>query len=318
MADLHFFKQGDMRDSQDFAYLDLSGLQIYEQKSDSIWAGYGEFGSGIDLRYKGSNLGTSAAIINEATSYYNGQVSVSFSKISWDQSLVSRVASAPGEALNLLLGGDDKIYGSDYSDYLMSAGGNDQMFGFRGNDIMFGNRGSDYIAGFEGDDTAYGGQDRDEIYGNQGNDLLFGNFADDIIYGGQGSDRIYGGQDQDQLYGNLQDDIIYGNRGNDVLYGGQNNDQLFGGDGNDRLDGNRDNDTLTGGPGADSFVLSAGQDVIKDFNLGEGDRIVLRYGDNPNISDSSSGLNIGVGDRNARLEGWTLASFNSEAAFTYI
>lgn len=64
--------------------------------------------------------------------------------------------------------------------------------------------------------------------------------------------------------------------GDDILRGGAGNDQLYGGGGND---------TLTGGSGADRFYFSMygvdntarhdGADVITDFNVADGDRIVL-------------------------------------------
>jgi hypothetical protein len=47
--------------------------------------------------------------------------------------------------------------------------------------------------------------------------------------------------------------------------GGTGNDTLYGGLGNDILDGGSGNDVLIGGLGKDTFVLSAGADVIRDF-----------------------------------------------------
>ncbi|WP_146029760.1 Ig-like domain-containing protein, partial [Stutzerimonas stutzeri] len=67
--------------------------------------------------------------------------------------------------------------------------------------------------------------------------------------------------------------------GNDILNGGAGNDILYGQGGNDILIGGEGNDILYGGTGADTFVWKAGDignDVIKDFNASEGDRIDLR------------------------------------------
>lgn len=59
----------------------------------------------------------------------------------------------------------------------------------------------------------------------------------------------------------------------------EGNDTLVGGAGNDLIFGQGGNDTLVGGDGADTFVFSMrtgnGDDVIVDFNVAEGDRIML-------------------------------------------
>jgi len=83
----------------------------------------------------------------------------------------------------------------------------------------------------------------------------------------------------DTLLGGAGNDILFGGGGNDVLDGGKGNDILLGGTGNDTLIGGPGNDILIGGSGADTFVWKAGDtgnDVIKDFNASEGDRIDLR------------------------------------------
>ena len=66
--------------------------------------------------------------------------------------------------------------------------------------------------------------------------------------------------------------------GNDTLDGGAGNDILYGQGGNDILIGGEGDDILYGGTGSDTFVWKAGdlgQDVVKDFNIGQGDRIDL-------------------------------------------
>ncbi|WP_165672167.1 retention module-containing protein [Metapseudomonas otitidis] len=87
-----------------------------------------------------------------------------------------------------------------------------------------------------------------------------------------------GTEASDLINGSKYADILNGGNGHDVLYGNAGHDLLNGGDGNDLLIGGVGNDTLTGGAGADIFVWKAGDignDVIKDFNAGEGDRIDL-------------------------------------------
>ncbi|KAA3666458.1 Ig-like domain-containing protein, partial [Pectobacterium carotovorum] len=82
----------------------------------------------------------------------------------------------------------------------------------------------------------------------------------------------------DILNGGDGDDILFGQGGNDTLYGRAGNDLLYGGAGDDILIGGAGGDTLIGGAGADTFKWQAGDignDVIKDFNAKEGDRIDL-------------------------------------------
>ncbi len=82
----------------------------------------------------------------------------------------------------------------------------------------------------------------------------------------------------DTLNGGAGNDILFGQGGNDTLIGGEGNDLLYGGAGDDILIGGAGGDTLIGGAGADTFKWQAGDignDVIKDFNAKEGDRIDL-------------------------------------------
>ncbi|MFT2159484.1 immunoglobulin-like domain-containing protein, partial [Pseudomonas putida] len=91
---------------------------------------------------------------------------------------------------------------------------------------------------------------------------------------------ISGAKDgNDILSGGNGNDILFGQGGSDTLDGGKGNDILLGGTGNDTLIGGQGDDILIGGSGADTFVWKAGDignDVIKDFNKAEGDRIDLK------------------------------------------
>ncbi|MGE8501468.1 MAG: retention module-containing protein [Pseudomonas sp.] len=87
-----------------------------------------------------------------------------------------------------------------------------------------------------------------------------------------------GGDASDLINGSKYSDILNGGNGHDVLYGNGGHDLLNGGDGNDLLIGGVGNDTLIGGAGADTFMWKSGDfgnDVIKDFNAADGDRIDL-------------------------------------------
>ncbi|MFS1883438.1 tandem-95 repeat protein [Vibrio sp. 10N.261.54.E10] len=79
---------------------------------------------------------------------------------------------------------------------------------------------------------------------------------------------------------NDADDELSGGDGNDILYGQGGDDTLDGGLGDDFLFGGEGSDTLTGGEGADLFAwldrdLDGSADVIKDFDVNEGDKIDL-------------------------------------------
>jgi Ca2+-binding RTX toxin-like protein len=81
------------------------------------------------------------------------------------------------------------------------------------------------------------------------------------------------------ILGGSESSIHSGGTGSDYISGGAGNDTLDGGIGNDILIGGEGDDILFGGAGADTFVWQAGDignDVIRDFNIGEGDQIDLR------------------------------------------
>jgi len=90
---------------------------------------------------------------------------------------------------------------------------------------------------------------------------------------------ISGAKDgNDILSGGNGNDILFGQGGSDTLDGGKGNDILLGGTGNDTLIGGQGDDILIGGSGADTFVWKAGDfgnDVIKDFKMGDKDKIDL-------------------------------------------
>jgi Ca2+-binding RTX toxin-like protein len=90
---------------------------------------------------------------------------------------------------------------------------------------------------------------------------IIGGSADSTFVGGAGNDYLSGGAGSDSLNGGAANDTLDGGIGNDILIGGEGDDILF------------------GGAGADSFVWATGDtgnDVIRDLNLGQGDRIDLR------------------------------------------
>jgi Ca2+-binding RTX toxin-like protein len=113
--------------------------------------------------------------------------------------------------------------------------GGNRVDGTSAGDIMSGTADNDYINGHGGDDT---------INGFGGNDALLGETGNDILNGGTGTDYLYGGADNDFLQGGTGNDILFGNSGADLfIWGGGTND----------ADGSTD--------------------IIKDFNLAQGDKV---------------------------------------------
>jgi Ca2+-binding RTX toxin-like protein len=110
--------------------------------------------------------------------------------------------------------------------------------------------------------------------------IMSGTADNDYINGHGGDDTISGGSGNDALLGETGNDILNGDDGTDYLYGGVDNDTLNGGADNDFLQGGTGNDILFGNAGADLFIWGGGDngavgstDIIKDFNLTEGDKV---------------------------------------------
>ena len=127
--------------------------------------------------------------------------------------------------------------------------------------------------------------------------MLFRSDANGAVKGGVVVDlalgRMITATSDDPLHGQIRAiagvDVVVGSQGDDVLAGnaystssvtlrgGAGQDRLIGGGGSDVLEGGAGVDELTGGRGADKFVLAigSGNDVITDFNVNDGDQIVI-------------------------------------------
>ncbi|MEL7039724.1 MAG: pre-peptidase C-terminal domain-containing protein, partial [Cyanobacteria bacterium J06592_8] len=127
--------------------------------------------------------------------------------------------------LNVSLTGDRnlEIIGTDDSETLEGAAGDDLVAGLLGDDTLFGNGGDDVLRGDRnsrdpggtvgGDDVISGGEGNDQIGGKAGNDLLSGDAGDDEIWGDDGNDTIMGGTGNDTLTG----DDFSGGSGSDLF-----------------------------------------------------------------------------------------------------
>lgn len=150
--------------------------------------------------------------------------------------------------------GSDTITGADVSDVLRGAGGNDSIVGGAHANIINGNQGADTIIGR----STIG----DLLLGGQGNDLIDASQSSghNIVNGNQGADTITGGGRES------------------FLFGGQGDDVIVGGASGDFISGDRGSNTLTGGGGSDLFHAGPGTDRVTDFNLAEGDRVIIDPG----------------------------------------
>jgi serralysin len=188
--------------------------------------------------------------------------------------------------------GADTFSGNEAANSLLGGGGADSIQGLVGDD---------YLRGGDGDDTVQGGEGFDDVNGNQGADVLFGGLGGDWVVGGQHNDRLFGEDGDDIVYGNLGDDTCEGGAGADVVRGGQGDDSLAGGSGNDWMAGDRGSDVLSGGAGADTFhfFAGAGSDRVTDFNLAEGDRVLLLAGQSHTLTQSGADtvVSLGGGDQ---------------------
>ena len=191
----------------------------------------------------------------------------------------------------------ENVIGSAYADTLTGDSGDNIFIGGAGDDTINGGSGVDTVDysmassavtvniqsstasdGEGGTDTLSG---IENIIGSIFNDTLVGNNAyDNTIWGGAGDDNIQGRAGNDVLYGEDGADDILGADGNDIIYGGSGDDLIYGHADNDILYGGDGLDALWGHTGADTFVFEADSaynqsDNVKDFSLGDGDKIDL-------------------------------------------
>jgi len=211
--------------------------------------------------------------------------------------------------------GNDLLYGGAGKDTIAGGFGNDELFGGDGDDLLRGDRNSRSSGGRNGGN--------DIIHGGRGNDRIGGKGGNDLLYGDEGNDQIWGDDGDDLLQGGLGNDTLYGGKGSDLLYGDEGNDRIWGDRGNDLLQGGLGNDTLYGGKGSDTFVLAVGEgtDTIRDFKLGQSDRIGLAGGllfEELSITQSGRNTLIGFGNETlAILKGVQSSSLTSDV-FTLV
>ncbi|WP_372786681.1 M10 family metallopeptidase C-terminal domain-containing protein [Phenylobacterium sp.] len=219
--------------------------------------------------------------------------------------LTGDVVIAQGANIENAVGGSgaDSITGNALNNNILGGAGTDTVMAGAGNDSIDGGAGVSYLRGEDGNDTIAGGSSFDDINGNMGNDVAHGNAGDDWVVGGKDDDVLFGDAGNDVVWGNLGNDTLDGGDGADQVRGGQGDDTLTGGNGDDFVSGDRGNDTESGGAGADLFHTSqdAGIDKVLDFNLAEGDRVMLDPGTTYTASQVGADTVIDFGGGNQMI-----------------
>jgi Ca2+-binding RTX toxin-like protein len=153
------------------------------------------------------------------------------------------------------------------------------------NESLTGSSYSDYIDGGDGNDTITGDV---APVSNALNTIRTKSLSVSLASATVATQSVQNGSGNDTLDGGSGNDWVSGGDGNDCLMGGLHNDTLIGGNHNDTLIGGDHNDSLVGGPGSDWFVLSPDYlDVVADYTAGQQDRLVL--------SKSAFGLSTAAG-----------------------
>ena len=196
---------------------------------------------------------------------------------------------------------------SRFEDFLSALTGgspeHDHLNGTTGNNMLFAGRSADAVSGMAGNDMLDGGSGDDKLWGGSGNDTLTGGTGNDLLVGGFGSDRMEGGNGSDTLLSRSDaGEMVAAQDGKTIIFGAesaaftQTKDTLVGGGGADTFrfemmvnakedivakhvnaDGTIDWVGVTGENGAvhDHWVDGFGNDVIRDFNRAQGDKIEI-------------------------------------------
>lgn len=196
---------------------------------------------------------------------------------------------------------------SRFEDFFAKFGGgsadHDHLNGTTGGNVLFGGAKEDTLAGMAGNDMLNGGSGADKLWGGSGNDNLAGGSGADLVVGGFGADRMDGGSGNDVLLSRSDaGEMVAAQDGTTQIFAEETaafkavNDTLIGGSGADTFrfemmvnakdeivakhvndDGTIDWVGVTGENNAthDHWVDGMGNDVIRDFNRAQGDKIEI-------------------------------------------
>jgi len=216
--------------------------------------------------------------------------------------------------------GSDAITGNSLNNVISAGAGNDTASGQDGADELSGGEGLDSLQGNAGADSVEGGAGDDAVLGGKDNDFVHGNAGADYVTGDLGNDTAHGGKDSDLVHGREGDDIVSGDDGDDIVRGGKGDDYVLGGAGSDFVSGDVGNDTVSGGAGADLFhtFVGAGLDVVVDFSVAEGDRVILAPGSQYSVAqvEANTVITLSGGDQlilqaiqmDALTDGWIIGA----------
>jgi Ca2+-binding RTX toxin-like protein len=179
----------------------------------------------------------------------------------------------------------------------------DHLNGTTGNNTLFAGAKADTLAGMAGNDMLNAGSGDDKVWGGSGNDKLSGGSGADLLVGGFGADRMDGGSGNDVLLSRSDaGEMVAAQDGTTQIFAEETaaftavNDTITGGGGADTFrfegmvnakdeivakhvndDGTIDWVGVTGENGAthDHWVDGFGNDVIRDFNRAQGDKIEI-------------------------------------------
>jgi Ca2+-binding RTX toxin-like protein len=249
--------------------------------------------------------------------YYVEITNLSGKALTYAATLLPPAAQSPFT----VVAGDDGpnvIAGGPGAESIAGLGGSDTINGGGGADSIDGGSGQNYLRGDDGADKIVGGSGFDDINGNMGDDTCAGGPGDDWVVGGKDNDQLYGEDGGDVVWGNLGNDSLDGGAGADQVRGGQGDDLVIGGAGDDYVSGDRGSDTIQGGSGADLFhsFADAGVDRVLDFNVAEGDRVMLDPGTVYSVAQVSADTVISMeGGAQMILVGVQLASLTGNWIF---
>lgn len=145
--------------------------------------------------------------------------------------------------------GFERVFGSNFDDFLMGTEQNNRLNGYSGDDTISGLGGNDVIQGGGGADTLDGNNGIDTLDYRTSPEAVAVNLATGAVSGGDAfMDTI---ANFENVIASNYDDILEGDDGRNMLAGYDGADQLMGAGGNDLLIGGAGADLIDGGSGSD-------------------------------------------------------------------